>query len=64
MQVQVEVVAAAVGDRSAQREPLDADVVHEPRADDKPVDKVAGAVADVDAVMSAATDAADALPAA
>ena len=64
VQVQVEVVAAAVGERGAEREPLDTDVVHESRADDEPVDQVTGAVADVDAVVAAAPDAADALPAA
>ncbi len=63
MQVQVEVVATAVRKRGAQRKPLDADVMHESRADDQPVDQVTGAVAHVDAVVATAPDGPDALPA-
>ena len=64
VQVQVEVFAAAVGEGGAQREPLDADVVHESRGHVKPVHQVAGAVTDVDAVVAAAAHTASALPAA
>ena len=64
MQIQVQVDAATVGDRRPVVEPLDAHVVHKPRVDDKPIHQIAGAVGNVDAVVTAAAGAANALPAA